>query len=168
MPMGWVRFFSPSYILLSFLPKGFQCHSWNKPCVFPDHTGWPHYQTSRNSWQSATPCQGQTHRSKWQNCESGPSRRNLCCGILTAERVSEHQCSKDNTCSCHLDSYWNDEEQTQSVMRKDEDDTLWMHTGDEGIMDEDGYLRGAYYRFTFLSLILNPASTSCWTDKGKS
>jgi acyl-CoA synthetase (AMP-forming)/AMP-acid ligase II len=38
--------------------------------------------------------------------------------------------------------YWNDEEQTQSVMKKDEHGTLWMHTGDEGIMDQEGYLQG--------------------------
>lgn len=40
-------------------------------------------------------------------------------------------------------SYWNDEQQTQSVMRSHagDDSTLWMHTGDEGIMDEQGYLR---------------------------
>ncbi|KAF4616971.1 hypothetical protein D9613_008520 [Agrocybe pediades] len=37
--------------------------------------------------------------------------------------------------------YWNDEEQTKSAMRKDENGTLWMYTGDEGIMDEQGYLR---------------------------
>ncbi|KAJ7695457.1 acyl-CoA synthetase [Mycena rosella] len=36
--------------------------------------------------------------------------------------------------------YWGDEEQTRQVMRT-EDGTLWMHTGDEGILDEEGYLR---------------------------
>ncbi|KAI3602868.1 amp-dependent synthetase and ligase [Moniliophthora roreri] len=37
--------------------------------------------------------------------------------------------------------YWGDEEQTRKVMRKDEEGTLWMHTGDEGVMDHDGYLK---------------------------
>lgn len=39
--------------------------------------------------------------------------------------------------------YWEDEEQTQKAMRADPDDpsTVWMHTGDEGIMDEEGYLK---------------------------
>ncbi|OJT03473.1 hypothetical protein TRAPUB_5892 [Trametes pubescens] len=37
--------------------------------------------------------------------------------------------------------YWNDPEQTARVMQTDEEKTLWMHTGDEGIMDEEGYLR---------------------------
>lgn len=41
--------------------------------------------------------------------------------------------------------YWNDEEQTHSVMKKDEQGTLWMHTGDEGIMDEEGYLQSEFY-----------------------
>lgn len=37
--------------------------------------------------------------------------------------------------------YWEDEEQTNKVMRTDEEGTQWMYTGDEGIMDEQGYLR---------------------------
>ncbi|KAJ7627576.1 hypothetical protein DFH06DRAFT_1227565 [Mycena polygramma] len=38
--------------------------------------------------------------------------------------------------------YWGDEEQTRQVMVTDpEDGTLWMHTGDEGILDDEGYLR---------------------------
>ncbi|KAF9239344.1 hypothetical protein BU15DRAFT_88107 [Melanogaster broomeanus] len=39
--------------------------------------------------------------------------------------------------------YWEDEEQTRDVMRRDAEDksTVWMHTGDEGIMDDEGYLR---------------------------
>ena len=40
-----------------------------------------------------------------------------------------------------MHSYWEDEEQTKKVMKKDDEGTLWMHTGDEGIMDDDGYLR---------------------------
>ncbi|KAF8627090.1 hypothetical protein AX15_004549 [Amanita polypyramis BW_CC] len=37
--------------------------------------------------------------------------------------------------------YWENEEQTKKVMKRDEEGTLWMYTGDEGIMDKDGYLR---------------------------
>ncbi|KAF8634847.1 hypothetical protein AX17_004095 [Amanita inopinata Kibby_2008] len=37
--------------------------------------------------------------------------------------------------------YWEDEEQTNRVMRRDEEGTLWMFTGDEAVMDEEGYLR---------------------------
>ena len=37
--------------------------------------------------------------------------------------------------------YWEDEVQTKAVMKVDEEGTLWMHTGDEGIMDAEGYLR---------------------------
>lgn len=40
--------------------------------------------------------------------------------------------------------YWNDPEQTAKVYYADPGDAtgmMWMHTGDEAIMDEEGYLR---------------------------
>ncbi len=36
--------------------------------------------------------------------------------------------------------YWKNTEKTREVMRRDENNTLWMHTGDEGILDEYGYV----------------------------
>lgn len=35
--------------------------------------------------------------------------------------------------------YWKDQAQTQQVMRKDKDGIIWMHTGDEGFLDDAGY-----------------------------
>ncbi|KZP15937.1 acyl-CoA synthetase [Athelia psychrophila] len=37
--------------------------------------------------------------------------------------------------------YWNDAERTSAVMLRDSEGTLWMQSGDLGIMDEDGYLK---------------------------
>ncbi|TFK20517.1 acyl-CoA synthetase [Coprinopsis marcescibilis] len=37
--------------------------------------------------------------------------------------------------------YWEDPKQTSDAMKKDNEGTLWMHTGDEAIMDEEGYVR---------------------------
>ncbi len=48
-------------------------------------------------------------------------------------------------------------------MKKDKEGTLWMWTGDEGIMDEDGYLRSKLSESH--SLARSPVS-SCWKDKG--
>ncbi|CAG9988730.1 unnamed protein product [Clonostachys byssicola] len=36
--------------------------------------------------------------------------------------------------------YFKNPEKTAEVMIKDEDGTVWMHTGDEGVIDEHGYL----------------------------
>lgn len=35
--------------------------------------------------------------------------------------------------------YWRNEEKTSEVMRRDENGVLWMHTGDEAMIDGDGY-----------------------------
>ncbi|KAH9926743.1 uncharacterized protein B0H18DRAFT_1005361, partial [Fomitopsis serialis] len=37
--------------------------------------------------------------------------------------------------------YWEDEEQSVKATVRDPDGTVWMCTGDEGIMDEEGYLK---------------------------
>ncbi|CAG8882690.1 unnamed protein product [Penicillium salamii] len=35
--------------------------------------------------------------------------------------------------------YWRNEEKTKEVMRRDENGVLWMHTGDEAMIDADGF-----------------------------
>jgi long-chain acyl-CoA synthetase len=37
--------------------------------------------------------------------------------------------------------YWKNESKTREAMKLDENGTLWMHTGDEGMFDADGYCR---------------------------
>ncbi|KAL5638211.1 hypothetical protein ACGC1H_005048 [Rhizoctonia solani] len=37
--------------------------------------------------------------------------------------------------------YWGNPEQTSIVMRSDEEGTLWMHTGDQAVIDREGYLK---------------------------
>jgi acyl-CoA synthetase (AMP-forming)/AMP-acid ligase II len=40
-----------------------------------------------------------------------------------------------------MKGYWSDEVRTQDVMAPDENGVLWMHTGDEALMDEEGYVK---------------------------
>jgi acyl-CoA synthetase (AMP-forming)/AMP-acid ligase II len=40
-----------------------------------------------------------------------------------------------------MKGYWGDTERTDSVLVPDEDGVLWMHTGDEALMDEEGYVK---------------------------
>ncbi|KAI5817712.1 acyl-CoA synthetase/AMP-acid ligase-like protein II [Pyronema omphalodes] len=37
--------------------------------------------------------------------------------------------------------YWNDPAKEAEVMKKDEDGVVWMHTGDEAMMDPEGYIK---------------------------
>ena len=39
-----------------------------------------------------------------------------------------------------MKEYWNAREKTEEVMLKDEEGKVWMHTGDEASMDEEGYV----------------------------
>lgn len=36
--------------------------------------------------------------------------------------------------------YLNDPEETKKVLEKDKDNVVWLHTGDMGKMDEDGFI----------------------------
>lgn len=40
-----------------------------------------------------------------------------------------------------MKGYWNDEERTAAVMKADDNGVMWMHTGDEASMDEEGYIK---------------------------
>lgn len=42
---------------------------------------------------------------------------------------------------CFRKGYWDDEARTKEAIRPDEEGTLWMYTGDEASMDENGYVR---------------------------
>ena len=39
-----------------------------------------------------------------------------------------------------MKGYWNNPSETAHVMRKHDDDKLWIHSGDLGLLDEDGFL----------------------------
>lgn len=40
-----------------------------------------------------------------------------------------------------MKGYWNDTARTEEVLQPDNDGMLWMHTGDEASMDEEGYIK---------------------------
>ncbi|KAF2841104.1 acyl-CoA synthetase/AMP-acid ligase-like protein II [Patellaria atrata CBS 101060] len=40
-----------------------------------------------------------------------------------------------------MKGYWADEKRTREVLVPDDTGTMWMHTGDEAIIDEDGYIK---------------------------
>jgi acyl-CoA synthetase (AMP-forming)/AMP-acid ligase II len=40
-----------------------------------------------------------------------------------------------------MKGYWGDPEKTAEVLIQGDDGKMWMHTGDEGCMDEDGYVQ---------------------------
>ena len=47
-----------------------------------------------------------------------------------------------------MQGYWNDEVKTNEVLVPDEEGRLWMHTGDEALIDADGYvtITGKHFR----------------------
>lgn len=40
-----------------------------------------------------------------------------------------------------MEGYWGDEKRTKESLVPDQDGVLWMHTGDEASMDEEGYIK---------------------------
>lgn len=50
--------------------------------------------------------------------------------------------------------YWNDEARTREAMPRDSEGTLWMRSGDVGIMDEDGYLISKITLYIIIVLLL--------------
>jgi acyl-CoA synthetase (AMP-forming)/AMP-acid ligase II len=40
-----------------------------------------------------------------------------------------------------MKGYWNDEARTSEVLVPDDKGVMWMHTGDEALMDEEGYIK---------------------------
>lgn len=40
-----------------------------------------------------------------------------------------------------MKGYWGDEAKTREVLQPDDEGVLWMHTGDEASMDEEGYVK---------------------------
>lgn len=50
--------------------------------------------------------------------------------------------------------YWNDEERTREAMPRDSEGTLWMRSGDIGVMDEDGYMTSEVTLDIIIALLL--------------
>ena len=50
-----------------------------------------------------------------------------------------------------MKGYLNDDEETAKVLKTHEDGRLWLHTGDAGVMDEDGFV---YFRYRLKRIIV--------------
>lgn len=63
--------------------------------------------------------------------------------------------------------YWEDEAHTKAAMKPDDNGTLWMHTGDEAVMDEEGYVRSEFYSGHAFDFRSADWSFSCWAREGE-
>lgn len=71
----------------------------------------------------------------------------MCYRVFASERVRCYLSGLSRFIFILLPRYWQDRERTEQVMRLDPNDTsiVWMHTGDEGIIDKEGYLRSSFF-----------------------
>lgn len=60
-----------------------------------------------------------------------------------------------------MNGYLNDEEETNKVLTKDEKGRVWLHSGDYGYMDEDGYV---YFRQRLKRVVKVNGETLCPAD----
>ena len=134
--------------------------SRNKSSVLPDYDKRPARQARRHGRQSATPCEGEGCGLGGEGAAGQHSRRAAYRWLSLTARVTVHQLPRRHTGLNLCRSYWQDEEQTAKVMQTDDNGTLWMHTGDEAIMDEEGYLRSTSRPYSWRSVLTEPPAHS--------